>query len=61
MSNQFSVGDKVMHDVECWKQPTSTLTVTHVKGLVVAAIDDNGQKFVGHYGCFTLIKRVMQL
>ncbi|MBJ9984456.1 hypothetical protein IAE19_03250 [Acinetobacter sp. S40] len=57
MKNLFSVGDKVQHDVKHWKQPTSTLTVTHIKNLVVAAVDDSGQKFVGNYGCFTLIKR----
>ena len=57
MSNPFHIGDKVMHDVEAWKQPTSTLTVTHIKNFVVAAIDDSGQKFVGNYGCFNLIKR----
>ncbi|MCU4483542.1 hypothetical protein [Acinetobacter ursingii] len=57
MSNPYLVGDKVQHDVEYWKQPTSTLTVTHIKNLVVAAVDDSGQKFVGNYGCFTLIKR----
>ncbi|AWL28993.1 hypothetical protein DJ533_10660 [Acinetobacter defluvii] len=57
MSNPFRIGDSVMHDVEAWQQPTSTLIVTHVKNLVVAAIDDSGQKFVGNYGCFTLIKR----
>ncbi|MBK0062170.1 MULTISPECIES: hypothetical protein [unclassified Acinetobacter] len=57
MKNLFLVGDKVQHDVEHWKQATSTLTVTHIKNLVVAAVDDSGQKFVGNYGCFTLIKR----
>lgn len=57
MSNPFRVGDSVMHDVEEWKQPTSNLTVTHIKNLVVATIDDSGQKFVGNFGCFTLIKR----
>lgn len=57
MSNPFHVGDSVQHDVEAWKLPTSTLRVTHIKNLVVAAVDDSGQKFVGNYGCFTLIKR----
>jgi len=57
MSNPFSVGDSVMHDVEHWKKPTSVLTVTHIKNLVVVAVDNSGQKFVGNYGCFNLIKR----
>lgn len=57
MSNPFCVGDSVMHDVDGWSQPTSVLTVTHIKNLVVAAIDNSGQKFVGNYGCFNLIKR----
>jgi len=46
-----------MHNVEIWKQPTSMLTVTHVKKFAVAAIDDSGNKFVGNFGCFDLIKR----
>lgn len=57
MNNPFHVGDSVQHDVEAWKQPTSTLRVTHIKNLVVAAVDESGQKFVGNFGCFTLIKR----
>lgn len=48
---------EVEDQAEAWKQPTSTLTVTHIKNFAVAAIDDSGQKFVGNYGCFTLIKR----
>lgn len=57
MNNPFRIGDSVMHDVEAWKQPTSTLTVTHIKNLVVVATDNSGQKFIGNFGCFTLIKR----
>jgi hypothetical protein len=57
MSNPFRVGDNVMHDVDVWKKPTSTLTVTHIKNLVVVATDDSGQKFIGNYGCFNLIGR----
>jgi len=57
INNPFNVGDHVMHNVEIWKQPTSMLTVTHVKKFAVAAIDDSGNKFVGNFGCFDLIKR----
>lgn len=58
MSNPFCVGDIVMHDIEVWEQPTSDLTVMHIKNLVVVAVDDSGRKFVGNFGCFTLIKRI---
>lgn len=55
MPNPFQVGDKVQHDVEHWKQPTSVLTVTHIKNLVVVAVDDSGEKFIGNYGAFNLV------
>ena len=57
MNNPFRIGDSVMHDVEAWQQPASTLTVTYIKNLVVVAMDNSGQKFIGNFGCFTLIKR----
>ncbi|MFC2997609.1 hypothetical protein ACFODO_20655 [Acinetobacter sichuanensis] len=39
MNNPFRIGDSVMHDVEAWQQPASTLTVTYIKNLVVVAVD----------------------
>lgn len=57
MSNPFQVGHTVMHNVELWEQPTSNLTITHIRNLVVVAVDDSGKKFIGNYGCFDLVKR----
>lgn len=57
MSNPFHVGDSVMHNVASWSQPSSTLTVTHIKNLAVVASDSKGKKFIGNYGCFKLIVR----
>ena len=57
MYNPFQVGQVVMHNVESWVQPTSNLTVTHIKNLVVVAVDDSGKKFIGNHGCFDLVKR----